>query len=209
MNRSYIKKWCFLVAVFLPLQIAIILTSGLGVLLENKTGQEIHSVTVLYPGGEARIDHLGINESRFTEIFIDDGNSYTVLTLEIQPEENGVILRREAAAHFPGGYTRGKVRITLDADFSTEFSQSCSDDRHALLDFHISLITRFITGVFHSLSTWCARAKGITCMAPGEIGQNVLLRESGSSPGITQMGGFCCRLRENVPGRMRIFWIGC
>lgn len=115
-----------MIAVFLVLQLAIVFTGAqnVGILLENKTGLEIHSVTVVYNihstdgAAHAHVGHLAVNESEF--VIIRPSEEYgSPLQLEIQPEENGVIEHKHVRAS-PSWRDRGWVRITLGAGFSVE-----------------------------------------------------------------------------------------
>ena len=117
---------CFVIAVCLVLQTAIMLTgaNGLNILLQNKTGREIHSVTISHIDNWvnieylAHIGHLRVNEFELVPINISSSRYSYGLFLEIQLE-NGVVEHRRVST-FLSSLDRGWVRITLDADFSVE-----------------------------------------------------------------------------------------
>ena len=138
MNSSYMRRLsaharflvrgprCFVIVVFLVLQTAIILTgaSGLNILLQNKTGREIRSVTISYADGRdkikylAHIGHLEVNEFELVPINILSSEYVYEFFLEIQLE-NGVV-ERSRGSEYLTSFERGWVLITLNADFSVE-----------------------------------------------------------------------------------------
>jgi hypothetical protein len=89
----------------------------IAVVLENNSGRAIRSVVASYTGGVASFGPLGVDESRELGIR-PTGDSH--IELEITPAE-GPTEHRVVDTYFGKGY-RGKVRITLEANFAVRVS---------------------------------------------------------------------------------------